>query len=101
MEKFVPIGQKGVQVLKAIVEIWHKKQVKDVLGKYQQEVTDLPGYHLEYILYALGWILEQEDINFAGRPDKKQRELDNINFIRLIAHLRGVNDWQAYEKAIN
>ncbi|GAB5046670.1 hypothetical protein [Thermodesulfovibrio sp. TK110] len=33
---------------------------------------------LEYILYALNWILEQEDINFNGRPSKKQKELDEI-----------------------
>jgi len=29
-------------------------------------------------------------------PDISER---SINFIRLIAHLRGVNDWQAYERA--
>lgn len=70
--------QKGLQVLKAIIEIWHKSQVKEVLEKYQQEVVVLPGYSLEYILYALRWILDQEDINFAGRPEKKQKELDNV-----------------------
>jgi len=33
---------------------------------------------LEYILYALKWILEQEDVNFTGRPERKQKELDEI-----------------------
>jgi hypothetical protein len=38
----------------------------------------LPGYSLEYILYALKWILEQEDINFTGRPQKRQEKLEEI-----------------------
>ena len=33
---------------------------------------------MEYVLWALKWILEQEDINFTGRPEKKQKELDEI-----------------------
>jgi len=33
---------------------------------------------LEYILCALNWILEQEDVTFKGRPDEKQRELDGM-----------------------
>lgn len=33
---------------------------------------------MEYILYALTWILEQEDINFKGRPQRRQAALDDI-----------------------
>lgn len=69
---------KGLQVLKAIIEIWHGSQIREVLEKYQQEVVGLSGYSLEYILHALRWILDQEDINFTGRPEKKQKELDNV-----------------------
>jgi hypothetical protein len=65
-------------VLKAITEIWHGNPVDVVLKKYEGRVEKLPGYKLEYILYALNWILEQEDINFTSRPDKKQLELDEI-----------------------
>ncbi|MCS7203029.1 MAG: site-specific DNA-methyltransferase [Thermodesulfovibrio sp.] len=36
------------------------------------------GYSLEYILFALKWILEQEDINFKSGSEKKQKELDEI-----------------------
>lgn len=70
--------EKGLRVLKAVDELWHGNLVTEVLKKYRQEIDDLPGYTLEYFLYALRWILDQEDINFAGRPDKKQRELDDI-----------------------
>lgn len=68
----------GIAVLKAIYEVWKTKDVKSVLGKYQNASAGLQGYPLEYILYALNWILEQEDINFTGRPEKKQKELDAI-----------------------
>jgi hypothetical protein len=47
-----------------------------VVNKYKSETENLPGYKLDYILYALKWILEQEDINFQGRPEKLQRILD-------------------------
>lgn len=65
-------------VLKAIVDVWHREKIKAVLEKYQNRVTGLPGYSLEYILSALEWILQQEDINFKGRSDRKQKELDEI-----------------------
>jgi len=69
---------KALRVLDAIIEIWHGNNVKDVLCKYKQHVLNLPGYDLEYILYALKWILEQEDVNYAGRPQKRQQEIDMI-----------------------
>jgi len=71
-------SERGKQVLRAIVEVWHGSKVQKVLEEFQQEVLALPGYPLEYILYALFWILEQEDINFIGRPPEKQRELDAL-----------------------
>jgi len=70
--------EKAMKVFNAIIEVWHNKPVNEVLEKYKDEVKDIPGYELEYILYALRWILEQEDINFKGRPEKKQKELDKI-----------------------
>ena len=70
--------KKAKRVFQAILEIWRGESVKRVLEKHDKEVKDLPGYSLEYILYALRWILEQEDINFRGRPKNRQRELDDI-----------------------
>lgn len=70
--------EKALKVLKAINEVWMGKEVEEVLKSYKELTSSLPGYSLEYILYALKWILEQEDINFNGRPDKKQNELDSI-----------------------
>ena len=67
-----------MKVFNAIIEVWHNKPVEEVLEKYKEEIKDLPGYDLEYILYALKWILEQEDINFRGRPEKRQKQLDEI-----------------------
>jgi len=69
---------RALNVLKAIIEVWHNKKVEQALHKYIRLTQGLPGYSLEYILYALNWILEQEDINFTGRPSKKQQELDEI-----------------------
>ena len=65
-------------VFDAIIRIWQREAVGKVLEKYKEEVKNLPGYDLEYILYALNWILEQEDINFKDRPPKRQKELDEI-----------------------
>lgn len=69
---------KAQQVLKAIIEVWSGEQVEKVLDRYQKIVEGLPGYTLEYTLQAVGWILDQEDANFTGRPEKKQRQLDEI-----------------------
>jgi len=70
--------EKAMRVFNTIIEVWNNKPVKEIVEKYRDETTGLPGYNLEYILYALKWILEQEDINFAGRPEKKQQQLDEI-----------------------
>ena len=70
--------EKAMKVFNAIIEVWHNKSVERVLEKYKNEVKGLPGYDLEYILYALKWILDQEDINFRGRPENKQKQLDEI-----------------------
>jgi len=76
--KFCANKIKARKVFDAIIEVWHSRSVEKVLNKYREEVEGLPGYDLEYILYALNWILEQEDINFTGRSPKKQKELDDI-----------------------
>ncbi|MEM5861358.1 MAG: hypothetical protein ABIM29_06795 [candidate division WOR-3 bacterium] len=70
-------SEKAEKVFRAIIEVWQGKSVKDVLAKYLKDVANLRGYDLEYILYALKWILEQEDINFKGRPMKLQQTLDD------------------------
>lgn len=69
---------KGAKVFEAIIEVWKGKTVQNVLTQYQEYVYGLPGYDLEYILHALNWILEQEDINFRGRPKKRQDEIDEV-----------------------
>src|SRR3989442_687190 len=70
--------QGGTNVFKAITQVWHGKSVPDALNEFGPSTTGLAGYSLEYILHALNWILEQEDINYTTRPAEKQRELDNI-----------------------
>ncbi|MEM2619434.1 MAG: hypothetical protein QXR87_07180 [Candidatus Hadarchaeales archaeon] len=70
--------KKALKVLDAIVEIWHRRPVDKALQKYKPQVKGLSGYPLEYILYALNWILDQEDINFRGRRPKRQREFDEL-----------------------
>jgi len=70
--------EKAKMVFDAIIKIWHRETVEKVLAEYKEKVKNLPGYDLEYILYALNWILEQEDINFKGRPPERQKELDEI-----------------------
>ncbi len=70
--------KKAKLVFDAIIEIWQGKKVKNVLNKYLPLTKGLPGYPLEYILIALKWILDQEDINFVGRPQEKQEELNNL-----------------------
>jgi len=71
-------GVKARNVLNAICEVWQDREPDEVLSRYAEGCKGLPGYPLEYILNALNWILEQEDINFTSRPERKQRELDEI-----------------------
>lgn len=67
---------KALTVFEALVKVWQGEDIKKVMEKYESQTYNLSGYSLEYILYSLNWILEQEDINFEGRPIKKQKELD-------------------------
>jgi hypothetical protein len=64
------------KLFNAIIEVWQGEEVKKVISKYENQVNHLVGYKLDYILYALKWILEQEDINFKGRPEKLQQKLN-------------------------
>lgn len=68
--------EKALKVLEAIGRMWNGEDVGKLVEEYEPQVNELPGYSLEYILYSLRWILEQEDINFTGRPAQKQIELD-------------------------
>ncbi|MER3473090.1 MAG: hypothetical protein C4335_03460 [Armatimonadota bacterium] len=67
----------AARLLKAIVEVWHGAPVQQVINQYASTLGGLPGYPADYILHALNWILEQGDINFVGRPAKKQKELND------------------------
>lgn len=69
---------RAMKILDSIIEVWQGRPIQDVLSKYQSYAIGLPGYNLEYIQYALNWILEQEDVNFRGRPESKQKEIDTI-----------------------
>lgn len=68
----------AMELFDAIVSVWHGEDVDSVLQGVAEEVEDLPGYHAEYVLKALDWILRQEDINYSegSRPERKQKELD-------------------------
>lgn len=68
--------EKALKILEAIGRLWNGENINELIEEYEPQTSDLSGYSLEYILYALNWILEQEDINFTGRPLGKQRELD-------------------------
>lgn len=70
--------EKTKDVLQAIVKVWGGTEVSQILDDYSNQTSGLPGYPLEYVLYALNWILDQEDINFTKRPDKKQKEINEI-----------------------
>lgn len=74
--KYCQDKEKAKQVFQAIIEIWQGADPKEVIKKYKNETEGLIGYDIEYILYALNWILEQENINFKGRDRKLQEELD-------------------------
>jgi len=67
---------RAAKVFQAIVEVWQRHPVTQVLQRYRHIAAGLPGYDLEYILNALDWILEQEDVNFTGRPQALQNRLD-------------------------
>lgn len=69
---------KALKLLNAIYEVWKGAEVVEIFNQCKDELSGLPGYPLEYILYALDWILQQEDVNFRGRDEKKQQELDAI-----------------------
>lgn len=69
---------KALKLLEAVYLVWRGENIEEILNQHKEQVSDLPGYPLEYILYALEWILQQEDINFSGRPTQKQKELDDI-----------------------
>jgi hypothetical protein len=68
--------EKAIKLLEAIGKLWNGECIKSLIAQYGSVVQGLAGYSLEYTLYALNWILEQEDINFRGRPSSKQKELD-------------------------
>lgn len=75
--KFCYDLEKAKRVFSAIIEVWQGKPVESVLKeKEYEDLDELPGYNLDYILYALKWILDQEDINFRGRPPRLQQILD-------------------------
>ncbi len=67
---------KAGKLFRGIIDVWKGRAPSEVLAGVGSELEGLPGYPPEYILNALGWILDQEDINYTGRPEAKQTELD-------------------------
>jgi hypothetical protein len=67
---------RALKVFDAIIKMWQGVRIEELLDKYKKETEGLVGYDLEYVLYALNWILEQEDINFNGRPSELQEKID-------------------------
>jgi hypothetical protein len=76
--KLMENRERGLKFFNAIIEIWYGTKVEEILNKYDSQVKGAWGYNLEYVLHAMNWILEQEDINFKGRPAKKQQEINEI-----------------------
>ncbi|WP_448583892.1 hypothetical protein [Thermocrinis sp.] len=74
--KFCQDEKAAQKVFDAIIETWQGADIRQILEKYQQLTKGLAGYDLEYILYTLNWILEQEDVNFKGRSAKLQDKLN-------------------------
>jgi hypothetical protein len=68
--------EKANEVFDAIVRAWDGEEIDDVLDEY--DIESLPGYDLDFILYALDWIMENEDKIFheRGRSDNKQEQID-------------------------
>jgi hypothetical protein len=69
---------KGMVVFDSIIKLWNGADPSAVEPRGRAQTTGLIGYSLEYILYALKWILEQEDINYTGRSREKQEEINRI-----------------------
>lgn len=74
--KLCQSGEKGLLLLEIIIDVWHHGDVDVIIQKHQDEFDNMMGYPFEYYIKALDWILEQEDVNFSGRPADKQAELD-------------------------
>ncbi len=74
--KFCFDREKAYQLFQAVIKMWQGEDIQNLMSEYKDNVNSLPGYSLEYILYALKWIFEQEDINFSGRGEKLQRDLN-------------------------
>jgi hypothetical protein len=69
----------AMKLFSAIVDTWKGNDAAAVLQGVRDEIGKLPGYDPEYILYALNWILQQEDINYrTPRPSRKQEEINEI-----------------------
>lgn len=71
--------EKALTLLSAIFQVWRREsRVDSIIDQHAQSLSTLPGYSIEYILYALDWILEQEDVNYMGRGPEKQKALDEL-----------------------
>jgi len=66
------------KVLEAVVAVWHRQGWQEVVSRFADAVQGLPGYDLAYVVGALDWIYDQEDLNFDGRPPQKQTELNAL-----------------------
>lgn len=69
----------AVAVFEGILDVWRAEAPDTVIRQIEDMARDLPGYDIEYFLYAYDWILDQEDINYAAgdpRSDEKQELID-------------------------
>ena len=66
----------GKLLFDLITDVYKKKPANQVLNSIdietKRKIDNAPGYSLEFILHALEWIFEQEDINYPP-PDYKGR----------------------------
>ncbi len=77
---------KALKVFELITRVYRGENAENVINSLSQEelsrLNELPGYTVEYILYCLQLIFEQEDVNYPkpryeGR-DRAYRMLKNI-----------------------
>ena len=68
----------GVEAFNAIIESWKGSSVEKTLEDTRAKLGNAWGYPIEYVLFALDWLLRSEDINFNGRNEEEQSSLDEV-----------------------
>jgi hypothetical protein len=78
--KLMQDRESALVLFEGIIDIWHGRKPEAVLEEVLPEVNHLNGYDIDFILYTMKWILEQEDINYTpeNRSTTKQEEIDEM-----------------------